>query len=136
MGDGLSLVARFRITVVAAAITLLGCTSDGPTINTSGGGGQGGGQSGPGPNQVFMEGLQFDPSTRIVQSGAIVQWVNHDTLTHTVVLDSGPDSLFDSGDILPGASFTHHFGALGTYAYHCRIHGSPGSGMAGTVVVQ
>jgi plastocyanin len=25
---------------------------------------------------------------------------------------------------------------LGTYQYHCRIHGAPSSGMSGTLVVQ
>ena len=66
----------------------------------------------------------------------LVQWVNKDSVAHTVVLDSGPDSAFDSGDVAPGSSFSRHFGAIGTYQYHCRIHGSPGSGMSGTLVVQ
>jgi plastocyanin len=83
-----------------------------------------------------MVGSTFSPAVRTVFSGAIVQWVNKDTLTHTVVLDSGPDTTFDSGDIVAGASFSHHFGTVGTYEYHCRIHGLPGAGMHGTLVVQ
>jgi len=122
------------VTVAVAAAAVLGC-STGPSIPPGGGGGGGGG-GGPGPNQVYMQGLNFVPATRIVGSGAIVQWVNRDTVTHTVVLDSGPDSLFDSGDVLPGGSYSRHFGALGTYQYHCRIHGAPSSGMSGTLVVQ
>ena len=123
-----------RVTIVAAGIALFGCKA-GPTYDTGGGGGGGGG-GGPGPNQVFMQGFQFVPSTRTVGSGAIVQWVNKDSVAHTVVLDSGPDSAFDSGDVAPGSSFSRHVGAIGTYQYHCRIHGSPGSGMSGTLVVQ
>lgn len=33
-------------------------------------------------------------------------------------------------------SFEQVFRKPGTYRYHCAIHGSPGSGMAGTVVVK
>lgn len=33
-------------------------------------------------------------------------------------------------------TFTQTFRKAGTYRYHCAIHGGPGEGMAGTVVVQ
>lgn len=33
-------------------------------------------------------------------------------------------------------SFTQTFRQAGTYRYHCAIHGGPGEGMAGTVIVK
>src|SRR6185503_11204765 len=51
---------------------------------------------------------------------------------HTVQADDGS---WDSGNLDPGAEFTHTFGEPGVYTFFCRYHGEPGAGMAGTVVV-
>jgi plastocyanin len=48
-----------------------------------------------------------------------VTWTNRDTVPHTVTGDSGA---WDSGQIQPGATFSHAFDQPGTYAYHCSIH--------------
>lgn len=40
-----------------------------------------------------------------------------------------------STDFVPGDSYVHVFITPGTYSYYCSIHGSPGAGMYGTLVV-
>jgi plastocyanin len=54
---------------------------------------------------------------------------------HTLVWDSGPGTLpANTGTITSGSrSVTLQ---QGTYEYHCSIHGSRGSGMHGTIIVQ
>ena len=106
--------------VVAAA-----CSS-----STSGSGGQ------PGPNQVFMQNSAFNPATRTVAAGTTVTWVNQDGITHTVTYSSGVGSPFDSGSIAGGSSYSLTFNSPGTVQYYCKIHGSPGAGMHGTIVIQ
>ena len=38
-------------------------------------------------------------------------------------------------DFVPGDTFSHLFAVPGTYSYYCSIHGSPGAGMYGVLVV-
>lgn len=56
-----------------------------------------------------------------------VTFVNQDSVKHTV---TAADGSFDSGDILPGGSWTHTF-AAGTYSFHCIYH----SYMKGSITV-
>ncbi|MGZ3687861.1 MAG: cupredoxin domain-containing protein [Bdellovibrionota bacterium] len=60
-----------------------------------------------------------DPQT--VEVGQTVNWVNQDTIAHTVTAD---DDSFDSGSISPGASFSRSFNLIGPIHYHCNIHPS------------
>lgn len=41
-----------------------------------------------------------------------------------------------SGELVPGASYSHVFLEPGSYPYYCSIHGVPGKGMYGVVVVE
>ncbi len=83
----------------------------------------------PGPNEVFIQGMAFDPFTITVQVGTTVTWSNRDAVDHTVTSDTG---LFDSGLIPKDGTYTHTFSSAGTFNYHCTIH----TYMTGTVVVQ
>jgi plastocyanin len=74
----------------------------------------------------------FEPFSMTVQQGTIVTWSHLGRLTHTVTSDDG---LFDSREMDTGATFSARFNAVGTFGYHCFFHGSPRSGMSGTVVV-
>lgn len=47
---------------------------------------------------------------------------------------SGGGTIFESGTVAPGGSFTHVFTAVGVVPYHCRFHVS--MGMTGTITVQ
>jgi len=51
--------------------------------------------------------------------GDTVTWTNDSVRTHTVTADDGA---FDSGRVVPTATYTRTFTALGDTAYHCVIH--------------
>jgi plastocyanin len=74
----------------------------------------------------------FDPQELTVVAGTIMVWVNEGSEAHTVTSDVG---IFDSGVIQPGQDFEFTFRDSGQFSYHCRLHGSPGEGMAGTITV-
>src|SRR5262245_47865477 len=74
----------------------------------------------------------FEPMTVTVAAGTTVNWNWTTTLPHSVTSDTG---FFDSG-ILLGGSFSLTFPTAGNYPYHCVVHGSPGVGMFGMVIVQ
>lgn len=78
----------------------------------------------------------FDPSTIIVDTGAEIVWSNDDTAVHTItsgaLRNGGPDGIFDSGLLGPGATFSHAFSGAGEYPYFCILH----PWMAGMVTVQ
>lgn len=73
--------------------------------------------------------LPFDPATFEVAVGGTVIWFNADTASHTVT--SNLSSVFDSGNMGPGARFEQVFREAGTYRYRC----SPHPWMVGTIVV-
>ncbi|TMI75093.1 MAG: hypothetical protein E6H09_02050 [Bacteroidetes bacterium] len=85
--------------------------------------------TGPGsPNTVLMKGSDFSPGILQANIGATITWYNDDNIVHTVTAD---DASFSSGDIAPGAKFTHSFGNTGTYNYHCMRHPE----MTGTIII-
>jgi plastocyanin len=71
----------------------------------------------------------FSPQIVRVEPGATVEWVNDGRSLHDVTADDGA---FASGDLAPGAEYTHTFDESGVYPYHCSFHGA---GMTGTIVV-
>lgn len=71
----------------------------------------------------------YSPLSYTVKVGSTVTWVNKDTSTHTVT--SMGSNLFDSGNILPGGTYSFTFAQAGTYQYYCTIH----PWMKGTIVV-
>ena len=101
--------------IIAAAliISLCGCKKD----------------STPGPDQVFMQNLMFNPTSITVAVNATVTWTNKDNVGHNVTSDSG---WFASSTIDPGNTYSHQFTAAGTYQYRCTIH----QNMNGTVIVR
>jgi plastocyanin len=82
----------------------------------------------PPANEVWMQNTAFNPTSITVTVNTTVKWTNKDGMTHTVTSDS---SLFDSGNIGSGNTYTHQFTAAGTYPYRCTLH----SGMTGKVIV-
>src|SRR5207247_3529887 len=58
----------------------------------------------------------FDPAIVRVQPGETVEWTMDGNEPHTVTADDGS---WDSGTLLPGATYTHVFDRPGAYAYHC-----------------
>ena len=74
----------------------------------------------------------FSPGIVRVQPGQTVTWTNDGRSRHTVQADDGA---WDSGIVAPGGDFTHTFDRPGVYPYFCSLHGTPGAGMIGTIVV-
>ncbi len=76
-------------------------------------------------------GLAFHPQTLTIMAGDTVVWTNAGG-SHDVHADD--NSYFNSPS--PAAwTFSHTFAAPGTEGYYCTIHGRPGLGMYGEVVV-
>jgi plastocyanin len=89
-----------------------------PTTGTTGSTGSTGG---PGPNEVFIQGMAFNPSSISVTAGTTIKWTNKDGVAHTVTSNT---NLFNSGSIATGGTFTFTFSTAGTYSYFCSIHPS------------
>jgi plastocyanin len=83
----------------------------------------------PGTNEVFIQGMAFTPSSITVTAGSTIIWTNKDGVPHTVTCNTV--SIFDSGSISPGGTWSHTFNNVGTFQYKCTIHPT----MTGTVVV-
>lgn len=85
----------------------------------------------------------FVPAETTVKVGQDVVWDQSGIAPHTVTAD---DESFDSHPDCSGANqaacmqrgdtYTRTFDKPGRYGYYCRIHGGPGVGMAGSVVVE
>jgi plastocyanin len=73
----------------------------------------------------------FSPQTAFVEVGDTVRWVN-DGGFHDVTAD---DHSFGNTASSDAWTFEHTYGSAGSFGYHCSIHGAPGGGMFGTVVV-
>jgi plastocyanin len=54
-----------------------------------------------------------------VLAGDTVTWTNHSVRTHTVTADDGS---FDSGRLVPDATYTRTFATPGDTPYHCILH--------------
>jgi plastocyanin len=87
--------------------------------------------TGPGANEVWLQGMAFSPSTITVTAGTTIKWTNKDSAAHTVTSDAGSAEIFDSGSMANGATFTWQFNSTGSFKYHCTFHGA----MKATVVV-
>jgi plastocyanin len=87
----------------------------------------------------------FEPPTIEVTEGDTVRWTQTGSNPHTVTaddesFDSHPDcqTFADAADgncMEEGDTYDQTFEEEGEFGYYCRLHGSPGQGMAGTVVV-
>ena len=80
-----------------------------------------------GSTQVVIENSQFMPTDLEVKVGTTVEWVNKDSVDHTVTLENGD---FDT-ELIVGATTTVTFNEVGEYRYFCQYH----PGMQGSVIV-
>jgi plastocyanin len=92
----------------------------------------------PAPSNVEIKLLnanRFDPANITIAAGTRVTWTwvggFHD------VTSAGTPGFASSGNpVSPPKSYSLTFNNPGTYVYFCSVHGSPTSGMRGTIVVQ
>jgi plastocyanin len=134
--------------VIVATILLVSCGADGQdsgvtTIETVPANGE----------VVNIQALDnsFRPVDFEIAAGTEVMFDNrgrndHNILPDTVKDDAGLIALLASDtsptswgvaspDFVPGDTYSHLFNVPGTYNYYCSIHGAPGAGMYGTLVV-
>lgn len=94
-------------------------------------------------NTFCMTAGAFAPTSRVVGVNAVAIWINDSGVIHDITFDT-PQAALAVGEFLSAGNFqapdkTSHqrkFAAVGSYAFHCTIHGTATSGMRGTVVVQ
>ncbi len=90
---------------------------------------------------VSIQNFTFVPQTLTVKVGTKVTWTNKDSTVHDVTSTDGPStsanttSLFASGTMNAGQSFSFTFTKAGTYYYECTIHAAMPT-MHAKVVVQ
>ena len=84
----------------------------------------------PQPTQVIatMLNYSFSPASLTIKVGTTVIWQNNSQLAHTVTAANG---MFDSGNVLPGGTFSFKFTTAGSFDYGCKYHPS----MTATIVV-
>jgi len=90
--------------------------------------------NGAGNPTTGAPGYAPDSITIVIGVNNTVVWNNNDTVAHTVTTSSTPSGVseINSGEMLPGASFTYTFTVPGAYPYICIYH----SWMTGTVIVK
>jgi len=71
----------------------------------------------------------FTPAVIRITKGTTVDWVNKESIPHTVSSDFGEE--LDSDTLGRDQKYSHTFTQAGTYAYHCGFHPS----MKGTITV-
>lgn len=96
-------------------------------------GGQGGGTVEI--HLTLSGGARFAPANVVITAGTTVRWIWDDG-PHTVTSNGQPSFSDSPAADNPPRTFEFTFTQPGTYQYYCTVHGSPGSGMRGTVVVQ
>ena len=75
-------------------------------------------------------GYSPDSITVVIGTNNTVYWTNDDASIHTATSDN--TGVFDTGNIVEGASVQFTFTVPGTYTYHCSYH----AWMQGTIVVK
>ena len=83
--------------------------------------------------KVTITGHTFSPATVTINAGQPVCWSW--TGTPDIHNVKSEDGTFTSGSPDNHGVFQRTFTTAGTYGYYCEVHGAPGSGMHGTVVV-
>jgi plastocyanin len=121
-----SIISKSRIitgiTLLFALLMFSNSCSKSSPYNPAGTGNTGtGGTTGPGANEVFIQGMAFNPKLISVIAGTTITWTNKDAIAHTVTSSTG---LFNSGSIGANATFSFTFATAGSYSYYCAIHPS------------
>jgi plastocyanin len=132
METKINLIKLFMVFLVVSSFLIIsGCKSDNSTAPYGGGGGAGT----PGVNEVWMQGMAFNPAAKTISIGTTITWTNKDNTIHTATsgVPGAPDGMFNSGNLNNGGTFSFKFTGAGTFKYFCLIHGAM---MTATITVQ
>jgi plastocyanin len=110
---------------LVAAGSLAGCFSERVAGTTPPGGDL---CEGTPSNTIQIRNYDFVQKTLTVARGTRVTWVNCDPDVHTSTSDAG---VWNSGSLVPDATFQRTFDAAGTFPYHCNPHPN----MKATIIV-
>jgi len=114
-----------------AGVVLLAACGGSTSPYGGGGGGGGGGHS----TTITVGNNLFTPTPDTVPAGQVTFSWSTPSNGHTVTWDSGPGTLPTGTGTMSSGTYVPTL-QVGTYQYHCAIHGGPGTGMHGTIVVQ
>jgi plastocyanin len=90
----------------------------------------------PTATQVCMVMTSFSPMSRTVAAGTTVTFINGDGFNHTTTSSSVPSGASSwNTTVGAGSSTSVMLSVKGTYQYYCTIHGTPTTGMRGTITV-
>jgi len=133
-----SKATALRVAVLCALVLILAaCGSSSPSQPPGGNGNGNGGGNGGGTTPAATVNViddQFQPDGVTVQGGEVVRWTWNGSNFHDVVWAEAsiPASQLQGTGTYDATMPT----TAGTYVYYCSVHGSPQSGMRGTVTVQ
>jgi plastocyanin len=120
---------RNAVIMTIALAGLAACGSGSYSTGAPGGGG--GGSS----TTITVGNDFFSPTPDTVSAGQVTfSWATPSN-GHNLTWDSGPGSLPASTGVLTSGTRVVTL-QVGTYQYHCAIHGGPATGMHGTIVVR
>lgn len=87
-------------------------------------------------HNVEMIGNSFSPESLTISEGDTVVWTNNGNMVHTSTSGTAcdPDGSWDSGELIPGESFSYVFSAEGVFEYFCIPHCD--LGMTGRITVE
>ncbi|MGA2698930.1 MAG: hypothetical protein ABSE74_04735 [Methanoregula sp.] len=86
-----------------------------------------------GVTKIHITSTGFTPQTDVVLPGTGISWVNDDNVTHSIKMIGNNTGMFNSGDIIPTASFQFNFGEnTGTYTYAFADNAT----ITGTIIVK
>jgi plastocyanin len=91
-----------------------------------------GSKGAPGPNEVWIQGSAFNPSSITIAPGTSITWTNKDVIAHTATSNAGQADTFDSGTLNTNGTYSYMFNIAGTFTYYCKVH----PGMVAVVVVK
>ena len=82
---------------------------------------------------IHMKNNAFAPQVLTALPGTGITWINDDDSAHSIKM-SGPNNAgFNSGDIMPGASWSYTFGSReGTFSINCVNHPD----MKGSIIIK